>query len=112
MSPIFGFLAGVTTSSTLLYLFASEIQQTTSRAHSSMAETRTTLASILTSRTYTITKPVALETRGNVTETMKDLWDEEVVKGASFVLNADLGKWTRETAGTLWEKLSTAVSTK
>ncbi|KAK9368782.1 hypothetical protein V1509DRAFT_622798 [Lipomyces kononenkoae] len=112
MSTVFGFLAGVTTSSTLMYLFANEIQHTTSRAQSSIAETRTTLDSILTPRIYTIRKPVPIETRTNVVETMKDLWDEEVIKGARFVLNADLGKWSRETAGSVWEKLRAVVSTK
>ncbi|KAK9332343.1 hypothetical protein V1520DRAFT_25973 [Lipomyces starkeyi] len=112
MSQVFGFLAGVTTSSTLIYLLTSEIQRTATRAHTSIVQTRTTLESIVTPHTYTIIKPIPVETRGNVAETMKDLWDEEVVKGASFVLNADLGKWSRETAGTVWQKVTAAVSTK
>ncbi|KAK9248666.1 hypothetical protein V1506DRAFT_518896 [Lipomyces tetrasporus] len=112
MSLVFGFLAGVTTSSTLIYLLTNEMQHNAIRAHTSIEHSRTALDRILTPHTYTITKPVPVETRNNVAETMKDLWDEEVVKGASFVLNADAGKWSRETAGRVWEKVSAAVSAK
>ncbi|KAK9448866.1 uncharacterized protein V1518DRAFT_416530 [Limtongia smithiae] len=108
MSMLFGFIAGVATASTLTYNYAEQIKANTAAARQSMALTKATLVSTITPRTYTIVRPVESQTRPMV-ETMKDLWDDEVVKGATFVLNMDFGSWTRETAAGVWSKLSEAV---
>jgi len=105
MSRVWGFIAGVTTSSTLLYLFTLEIGSNTREASFILRQSSDSIEASLQPKQYKIVKPVEIKTQSNLVETMKDLWDEEVVMGASWVLAVDTDKWCRDTASNIWNKL-------
>ncbi|KAK9454252.1 hypothetical protein V1511DRAFT_503211 [Dipodascopsis uninucleata] len=105
MSRILGFLAGVTTGSSMLYLFGLEIKNNAAQASQILKKTSVSLEQALKPKEYKITEPVKVQQRSDVGETMKDLWNEEVVKGATWTLNFDFGKWTRESFNSLINKL-------
>lgn len=71
-----------------------------------MSLTRTTLQSAIEPKRFTITKPTEIEAPRELGETMKDLWDEEIVKGASFVLDTD---WTAKVGGGVRKFVNKAV---
>ncbi|KAK9463288.1 uncharacterized protein V1516DRAFT_667363 [Lipomyces oligophaga] len=106
MSRFYGFFAGVATSSILSYLAATEIEARTTLAGTSMSYTKSVLESAVTPTKYSIVKPVETRTRDSVRETMADLWDQEVEKGAKFVLSGDIERWCRSSISKMWTKLS------
>ncbi|KAK9475810.1 hypothetical protein V1514DRAFT_338929 [Lipomyces japonicus] len=99
MSRTLGFVAGVATSSTLLYLFGSKVKSDTVLARSSISQSKDHLVRAVDTnnpKLVNVQEPSELRLRDSVNETIKDLWDEEVVKGAKWVLSLDFENWIRK----------------
>ncbi|KAK7204851.1 hypothetical protein BZA70DRAFT_290165 [Myxozyma melibiosi] len=107
MSRISGFLTGVTFASIITYTTAVELRARADAARAAMALTRSTLDATVEPKRYTVVKPVDVVASRELGETMKDLWDEEIVKGAKFVLGTD---WSAKIGGGLRRFLDKAAA--
>ncbi|KAK9475159.1 uncharacterized protein V1510DRAFT_410176 [Dipodascopsis tothii] len=106
MSRVFGFLSGVTMSLSMAYFFVEEIKTKAGQAKVAIAHTEAVLAQTTDRQPRVIVVPQPHNSRDSVAETMKDLWDEEIEKGARWVMGVDVERWSRNLAGNLWDKFA------
>ncbi|ODQ65316.1 hypothetical protein NADFUDRAFT_42598 [Nadsonia fulvescens var. elongata DSM 6958] len=89
MAKTIGYLGGVFVSSVIGYFVVGELNKTSEKVAKDLESVKERLDQEQVPKTNVV-DVIQFEHRTGVSETMKDLWNEEIIKGVNWLYNVDM----------------------